>query len=310
MQPCWWSRGKRLIEEPGRRIDEARQEIESLQRELAETNSGTIAWTVELEESRETLARQAEALRRANRELEAVNSELNAFAYSVSHDLRAPLRSILGFTDILVEDHAASLDADALSALERVRSAAMRMNELVTDLLQLSRAATTEVECDELDLTAIAAQVVDSLRQVDDSREVSVTIAPGMRCSGDARLIRVAMENLIENAWKFTSTCAEPHISVGVDGQAGQQVFFVSDNGAGFDMRYADRLFAPFERLHATEEFPGTGVGLATVRRIVRRHGGRIWAEAEVGKGACFWFTLDNDESPPSRGRSPGEEVG
>jgi light-regulated signal transduction histidine kinase (bacteriophytochrome) len=286
-------------EELGRELAEARQQIASLQRELAETNSGTVALTVELEDSREAIAKQAEALRRANKDLEALNAELGAFGYSVSHDLRAPLRSIIGFSQVIVEDHGHVLGDDGLAALARVQGAARRMDNLVTDLLQLSRAGRADLICDELDLSAIAGQVAAGLREADKEREVQVEIAAGMKCTGDVRLMAVVLENLIGNAWKFTSQTPQPRIEIGVTVKDGEQAFFVRDNGAGFDMRYADRLFAPFERLHAMEEFPGTGVGLATVRRIVRRHGGRIWAEAVVGKGACFSVTLGCEVSEP-----------
>ncbi|MFW6056004.1 MAG: sensor histidine kinase [Chloroflexota bacterium] len=246
--------------------------------------------------SEEALKRQLESARQQiewlRNELEAANAELDAFSYSVSHDLRAPLRSILGFTDVLEEDYADALDEEGLVTLGRVRAAAARMNELIIDLLQLSRAASTEFESAALDLTAIVEQVVEMLRQASENHDVSVDVEQGMRCMGDARRIRVVMENLIDNAWKFTSTSAEPRVSVGLERKRGEDVFFVADNGAGFDMKYADRLFTPFQRLHTADEFPGTGIGLATVRRIVRRHGGRIWAESEPGRGACFRFTL------------------
>ncbi len=260
--------------------------------------------------SEEALERQLESARqqieRLRHELIAANSELDAFAYSVSHDLRAPLRSILGFTDILAEDYADALDEQGVVTLGRVRAAAARMNELIIDLLQLSRAASTEFEGAVLDLTAIVEQVVETLRQASDRHDVSVDVEQGMKCMGDARLIRSVMENLLDNAWKFTSTSAEPRVSVGVERKEGDDVFFVADNGAGFDMKYADRLFTPFQRLHTADEFPGTGVGLATVRRMVRRHGGRIWAESEPGRGACFRFTLGGStEAHPDSEVSP-----
>ncbi len=246
--------------------------------------------------SEEALKRQLEYARQQiewlSHELETANSELDAFAYSVSHDLRAPLRSIVGFTDALAEDHSDALGEEGVATLGRVRAAANRMNELITGLLHLSRAASMEFERADLDLTAIAQQVVETLKETGEDRNVSVEVTQGMRCTGDARLIRIAMENLLGNAWKFTSTNADPRVSVGVNRREGGDVYFVADNGAGFDMKYAERLFAPFQRLHTLEEFPGTGVGLATVQRIIRRHGGRVWAVSEPGHGACFYFTL------------------
>ncbi|MFW6102714.1 MAG: sensor histidine kinase [Chloroflexota bacterium] len=247
--------------------------------------------------SEEAQERQLESARQQiewlRHELEAVNSELDTFAHSVSHDLRAPLRSILGITDVLAEDCADALGEEGVVTLGRVRAAAAHMNELIIGLLQLSRGASAEFESTDLDLTAIVEQVVETLRQTSDKHDtVSVDVEQGMVCTGDARLIRVVMENLLDNALKFTTASAEPRVSVGVERKESEEVFFVADNGVGFDMRYADRLFTPFQRLHSADKFPGVGVGLATVRRIVRRHGGRIWAESEPGHGACFHFTL------------------
>ena len=288
-------------------LSNAHAQIETLQRELEETNSGTMALTVELEESREALARQAEELRQANAELEAVNAELDAFAYSVSHDLRAPLRSILGFTDVLEEDFREVLGEEGRSSLHRVRNAAKRMNELVVGLLELSRAATSDFQRVALDLTAMSEQVVQTLREAAPDRDVSVGIDRGMRCEGEPRLLRIVLGNLLENAWKFTSPSESPAIRVGVEGRNGEDVFFVEDNGVGFDMRYAEQLFVPFQRMHTEDEFPGTGIGLATVRRIVRRHGGRIWAESEEGKGTRFSFTLGRRHSDEASASRPTE---
>ncbi len=224
-------------------------------------------------------------------ELERANRELEAFSYSVSHDLRAPLRAIDGFSRILLEDHAGSLDADARSHLDRVRAASERMAQLIDDLLELSRIARAEVDVQPVDLGALATRVVGELRQAQPDRDVDVEIADDLVATGDRRLLEVALHNLIGNAWKYTRRTPAARIEVGRhDGD--DAAFFVRDNGAGFDMAYAAKLFAPFQRLHANSDFEGTGVGLSTVQRVIHRHHGRIWAEAEVDRGATFFFTL------------------
>lgn len=228
-------------------------------------------------------------------ELERKNKELEAFSYSVSHDLRAPLRSIDGFSQALLEDYADRLDARGEDYLRRVRAAAQTMGELIDDLLQLSRVGRADLRREAVDLSAIARTVLAELGRSDPERRVSVAVAEGLAAEGDFRLLRVVLDNLLGNAWKFTARVAEPRIEVGTI--AGGETFFVRDNGAGFDMAYADKLFAPFQRLHGAHEFPGTGIGLATVHRIVDRHGGRVWAESAVGQGATFCFTLS--ATPP-----------
>ncbi|HTI05589.1 MAG TPA: ATP-binding protein [Gemmatimonadales bacterium] len=225
--------------------------------------------------------------------LRAAVQELDAFAYSVSHDLRAPLRSIDGFSQILLEDYGDKLDDAGRHALERVRAATQHMGGLIDDLLKLSRVSRGELRKERVDLSAIARAIVKEYT----GREVAITIAPGLVVEGDPRLLQVALENLLGNAWKYTSKRPDARIELGEVEAAGavgkrERVFYVRDNGAGFDMRYADKLFAAFQRLHGANEFEGTGVGLATVQRILRRHGGRIWAEAKVGEGATFYFTV------------------
>lgn len=223
---------------------------------------------------------------------ETANKELEAFSYSVSHDLRGPLRGIDGFSQALVEDESERLTPAGLDHLRRIRAAAQRMAELIDDLLRLSRVSRADFNRDHVDLSAMVGIVVDNLRKADPSRKVEMIVAEKIAASADARLIRVALENLLGNAWKFTSKIAEPRIEFGTREEPDGLVYFVRDNGAGFDMAYADRLFGAFQRLHTDKEFPGTGIGLATVARIVRRHGGKIWVEAAVGKGATFHFTL------------------
>jgi signal transduction histidine kinase len=225
-------------------------------------------------------------------ELRALNNELASFAYSVSHDLRAPLRSIDGFSQILIEDKAAELGEDGRGYLERVRAAATRMGALIDDMLMLSRLTRDEMSPRNVDLTALARAVVDELRAREPQRKVEFESDGALPAEADERLLRIALTNLIGNAWKFTRGRTPAHISFGGDVRDGEAVFFVKDDGVGFDMRYAQKLFGAFQRLHNTTEFEGTGIGLATVQRIVHRHGGRVWAESEVGKGTTFYFTL------------------
>jgi light-regulated signal transduction histidine kinase (bacteriophytochrome) len=241
------------------------------------------------------LQRQNEELEARVRErtaqLEALNKELEAFSYSVSHDLRAPLRSIRGFTEVLLERYASQLDAKGQEFLRRVSDSSQHMDRLIDDLLKLSRVGRAELKRQTIDLSTIASSIVAELQKAEPGRKVDVSIEPGLNAHGDERLVRVALDNLLRNAWKFTGKVAEPKITVGrtTDSEA---AFFVRDNGAGFDMAYASRLFGVFQRLHTTSEFPGTGVGLATVQRIINRHGGRVWAHSKLSEGATFYFTL------------------
>jgi len=224
-------------------------------------------------------------------QLEAANKELESFAYSVSHDLRAPLRAIDGFSQVLEEDFGDQLNETARGYLGRIRAAARRMAELIDALLQLARIARHSMSFQDVDLSALAASVCEDLRE-SDPRDVIVEIEPGLRASGEPALLRAALQNLIGNAWKFTRKTPAPLIRVG---RTSEGEFFVSDNGAGFDMAYAGKLFGAFQRLHSADEFEGTGIGLATVARIIHRHGGIIRAEGEVGKGATFYFTLPEE---------------
>ena len=230
-------------------------------------------------------------------ELQAVNRELEAFSYSVSHDLRAPLRAIDGFSQAVLEDYADRLDDQGKDYLNRVRAATQRMGHLIDDMLTLSRVTRVEMQRGTVDLSALAADVFAELQKSEPERKVDWRIEPGLIAEGDAQLLRVALVNLLGNAWKFTGKTATAKIEFGAmrdaDGAPDSAPsFFVRDNGAGFDMTYAGKLFGAFQRLHLTSEFPGTGIGLATVQRIIHRHGGRVWAEGAVGKGATFYFSL------------------
>jgi len=225
-------------------------------------------------------------------ELERKNRELEAFSYTVSHDLRAPLRSINSFSQILLQDYSEKLDATGMSHLERVSSSAKRMGELIDDLLQLSRVSRAELSWGRVDLSAIARTILEDFSRNEPDRRVEWNVQDELALDVDSRLMKVALENLLGNALKFTSKIAAAWIEFGAEQRDGETVYFVRDNGAGFDMKYADKLFSPFKRLHGNDDFPGTGIGLATAQRIVNRHGGRIWAESTVGEGATFYFTI------------------
>jgi signal transduction histidine kinase len=233
-------------------------------------------------------------------DLQQKNKELESFSYSVSHDLRTPLRSIAGFAQILLDECAPRLDADARSHLERIRTATIHMGALIDGLLALSQVGRTELQLGRVDLSGAAGAVAAELRRRDPERTAAIEIEPDLEAQADQRLARVVLDNLLGNAWKFTAKTQAPRIEVGAETREGERVFFVRDNGAGFDMRYAESLFAPFRRLHRQSEFPGTGIGLATVQRVVQRHGGRIWAESREGQGASFFFTLPDRPQPRS----------
>lgn len=232
------------------------------------------------------------ALRKAMLEAEAANHELESFSYSVAHDLRSPLRSIDGFSLALVEDYGDKLDDEGRAMLARVRAAAGRMAQLIDDLLGLSRVTRAELRRERVDLSALAEEVVARLRASEPERRVEVKIEAGLDVSGDAALLRIALENLLANAWKFSAKRPVAHIAVEARAHGAERAYLVRDDGAGFDMAYANKLFGAFQRLHKQSEFDGTGIGLATVSRIVRRHGGRVWAEGQVDQGATFYFTL------------------
>jgi len=258
---------------------------EALQLEIADHKLAR-AEVAELNETLETRVAERTA------ELEAVNKELESFSYSVSHDLRTPLRGIDGFTVILLENYGDKLDEQGRHYLERVRSATERMSHLIDDLLQLSRTIRSEMNLTKVNLSEMASSIVNDLQESMPDRTVEFLIEPDMIIQADAVLMRVALENLINNAWKFTSKKPLARIEVGSMMHAGKKTYFVRDNGTGFDMKYAEKLFGAFQRLHSASEFDGTGVGLANVQRIINRHGGRVWAEAKLNEGATFYFTL------------------
>ncbi len=230
-------------------------------------------------------------------ELEAANQELEAFSYSVSHDLRAPLRAIDGFSQAVLEDYAVQLDETGRQYLNRVRAGSVRMANLIDDMLQLSRVGRAQIERQIVDLSSQADSVLTELQSAEPDRYVEITIESGLEAEGDPKLLRIALVNLISNAWKFTGLKPGPRIGFGAVDHAGERAYYVRDNGVGFDMAYVDKLFGAFQRLHTENEFPGTGIGLAIAQRIIHRHGGRIWAESAVNQGATIYFTIPSNDS-------------
>jgi two-component system sensor histidine kinase/response regulator len=240
------------------------------------------------------LNRTKDELQTVNAALETANKELESFSYSVSHDLRAPLRSIDGFSQALLEDYMDKLDDEGKDYLHRVRASTQRMAELIDDMLNLSRMTRSEMRLEQVNLSAIARTIAAELQRFEPHRRVQFVIAEEVVANGDSGLLKVALENLIGNAWKFTGKHLDARIEFGITSHNGNSAYFVRDNGSGFDMAYAGKLFGAFQRLHDAREFPGTGIGLATVQRVIHRHGGQVWAESEVGKGATFYFTLSS----------------
>jgi PAS domain S-box-containing protein len=276
----------RTVELVGRRKDGAEFPLElslaSRRQGSAPAFTGIIRDITERKEAEQVLRRYAA-------DLETANKELEAFSYSVSHDLRAPLRSIHGFSQAVLEDHRDRLDAQGVQYLGRVCTAARHMGTLIDDLLELSRAIRAEMRREHVDLSRLAKRSAAELAATDPDRRVEFRIAEGLTCKGDQHLLALVLRNLLENGWKFTAKRDGAVVEVGV---ADEGAYFVRDNGAGFDMKYAHKLFQPFHRLHATRDFAGTGIGLALVQRIIRRHGGRVWAEAAADRGATFYFTV------------------
>ncbi|MFW6097001.1 MAG: sensor histidine kinase [Chloroflexota bacterium] len=296
-----------------RLLAEQQELVEKLVQNEAELEEQVAERTAELSRANEQLKQEAAERRQLNEkleqrvrartaQLEVANKELESFAYSVSHDLRAPLRAIDGFSQALLEDCADQIDDQGQLYLGRVRANTQRMGELIDALLLLSRLSRAETVMEAVDLSALAKDIAADLKQEDDARRVQLSIEPGLVVEGDARLLRVVLENLLGNAWKFTSKRSEACIEFGAVEEEENYVYYVRDNGVGFDMAYADKLFGAFQRLHPMNEFPGTGIGLATVQRVIHRHHGRVWAEAAPDKGATFFFTVAD------HGEKDGEE--
>jgi two-component system sensor histidine kinase/response regulator len=260
--------------------------------ELAKKNELLRRQTKLLAESEQAALDLAETRAELVRDLEHKNRELESFSYAVSHDLRAPLRRIDSFSRAVLESQGARLDEAGQRFLSRVREASQHMSQLIDDVLYLSRVTRADLREQEVDLSSIVALILSRLQESEPDRRVDVKVRPGVIVTGDSQLLKIALENLLENAWKFTVKQPESRIEFGMTQVAGETTYFVRDNGAGFEMTYADRLFGPFQRLHPQGEFPGNGIGLATVQRIIHRHGGKVWAEGLVGQGATFYFTM------------------
>jgi two-component system, sensor histidine kinase and response regulator len=260
--------------------------------ELAKKSELLRRQTEQLREGEQSARRLAEARAQLVEELEHKNQELESFSYAVSHDLRAPLRRIESFSRAVLESQDQRLDPDGRRYFDRIQEASRQMAQLIDDVLHLSKVTRAELRQQEVDLSALAGAILDRLQEAEPARTVETRIRPGVVVTGDGQLLRIALANLLENAWKFTARQPEARIEFGMTTVGGESTYFVRDNGAGFDMAYVDRLFGPFQRLHLASEFAGSGIGLATVRRIIHRMGGRVWAEGLVGQGATFHFTV------------------
>ena len=271
---------------------EAKDEVGDLSRLIDSMTQNLKRYQGEIIQRNQEINTLNEELKHHVLQLEAANRELEAFSYSVSHDLRAPLRSIAGFSQVLFEDYADKLTAEGRDSLERILTATHKMGRLIDDLLNLSRVSRAEMRREEVKLSELAGKIAEMLRKTQPERQSEFNIAEGLVVQGDEHLLTVVLENLLGNAWKFTGKNPRAVIECGVTQHEGKQAYFVKDNGVGFDMSYAGKMFSPFQRLHSVNEFPGTGIGLATVKRIINRHGGDVWIEGEVGKGTTVYFTL------------------
>ena len=284
---------RKLAEETIRQArDNLEKRVQERTGKLAASNAELIREVAERKRAEDDIRNLNSQLVQRSAQLEASNKELEAFSYSVSHDLRAPLRGIDGFSQAVLEDYDDKLDESGRSYLQRVRAASQRMSQLIDAMLNLARLTRADIHTKTFDMSAMVHGILEDLQKIEPEREVECVVANDLLATADPQLIRAVLENLLGNAWKFTRQQPNPRIEFGHGQYKGQAAFFVKDNGAGFDMAYAHKLFGTFQRLHAYTEFPGVGVGLATVHRIIQRHGGQIWAEGAVGNGAIFHFTL------------------
>ena len=276
-----------------KKLAEAEEIIEALRNEKVDAVVGKKnVLMLRLKESEDQLKKQRDQLKQYSQELERLNAELEAFSYSVSHDLKAPLRSLDGFSSALLEDYSDKLDERGKEYLNYIRESSQLVSHLIDDMLKLSGVVRAEMLQEEINLSGMVSSIADILKRSEPDRKADFIVSPDVIGDGDMNLVRIMLTNLLENAWKYTSKCHQTRIEFGENCQGDTKVYFVKDNGVGFDMQYSKKLFKPFSRLHSRKEYSGNGIGLATVYRIVLRHGGRIWAEAEPDKGATFFFTL------------------
>jgi len=273
-----------------RNLKQSREQVLELNARLEEAN-------LDLKHDISERQKVEKTLRRYAQDLESANRELESFSYTVSHDLRAPLRSIDGFSGALLEDYSEKLDDQGKKWLRSVRASSVHMGQLINDILGLSRVGRAEMKSERVDLSELARSTARALEEAEPGRKAEFVIAPGVEVTGDRNLLELVLQNLLGNAFKFTSRAESARIEFGSREQDDDRVYFVRDNGSGFDMKYADKLFQPFQRLHRAEEYSGTGIGLATVQKIIQRHGGTVWATGEVNKGAAFYFTLGNGKA-------------
>lgn len=293
----------KLCEDEILRINaELEERVNERTRQLTEANKALLEEIRQRAAAQEEITWLNEDLQRRSLALELANRELEAFSHSVSHDLRAPLRHIEGFSRLLLEEYTDRLDQHAMDYLNRISRSSERMSALIEDLLKLSKVSRSEINQQMVNLTRLAREIISELQDANPERKVTFKVDDDMTVWGDSHLLRVMLTNLLENAWKYTSTSDNVLIEFGCGEKDGEKVWFVRDNGVGFDMTYADRLFGTFKRLHSAREFEGTGIGLATVQRIINRHEGRIWGEGVIGLGATFYFTLPEREwkEPPT----------
>ncbi|HEX7474685.1 MAG TPA: ATP-binding protein [Dehalococcoidales bacterium] len=273
-------------------FSESLASFEMVNRGFRENLEELVRSNKELEKEIAERRKLEESLRKYAVDLEAANKDLESFSYSVAHDLRAPLRGMSGFSSALLEDYADKLDEQGKEYLNNIRQSSKQMAQLIDDLLKVARVGRVELSIDKINLSDMVGSIAGELKLLEPERQAEFIVSPDINASGDPNLVVILLRNLLDNAWKFTAKCAGTRIEFGVSPQGSTAVYYVKDNGVGFDAQYSNKLFKPFNRLHSEAEYPGTGIGLAIVQSIVRRHGGRVWAEGSIGKGATFYFTL------------------
>ena len=282
---------------PEKKVTTLQRKLDIVEKMLEDKSRELYLSRESLQSANSLLKRQTQELERMNSQLGAANKELEAFSYSVSHDLRAPLRTMDGFSQLILEKYPDKMDDQGKHYLERIRAGCTRMSQLIQDMLTLSRLSRCELRYDEVNLSGLAKLVTTELSESDHTRTVEFLITDGLTAYGSKDLLHIVLENLLGNAWKFTSKHPHGKIEFGLMERDGERAYYVRDDGAGFDMAHVEQLFGVFQRLHRATEFSGTGIGLASVQRIIHRHKGRIWAEGEVERGAAFYFTIGEKET-------------